>query len=256
MIAVIGRPNVGKSSLVNALVGAKISIVAPKPQTTRHRIQGVLHSEQAQIVFIDTPGMHLKAPRALNKFMNEAANGSLQDVDAVLFVVEAGRWTEEDEAVVEKLKHVSAPIGLAINKIDKLSDKGLLLPEMQRLAGLHSFAFMVPLSALKATNLDGLLKELFARVPEGPALYPEGQVTGHDLAFTISETVREKLMRALAQELPYSLTVETETIEREGALHISKVMLAADYDSRKSATAAAVTEPEAKPAKKTAASTK
>ncbi len=233
MIAVVGRPNVGKSSLVNALVGRKVSIVAPKPQTTRHRIQGVLHGEQGQIVFIDTPGMHLKAPRALNKFMNEAANGSLQDVDAVLFVVEAGRWTEEDEAVVEKLKHVKAPVGLAINKVDKLSDKGKLLPEMERLAALHPFEFMVPLSATKGSNLDGLLKELYARVPEGPALYPEGQITGHDLAFTISETVREKLMRALAQELPYALTVETETIEREGALLKTSAIIWVEREGQK-----------------------
>ncbi len=218
MVAVVGRPNVGKSSLVNALVGHKVSIVAPKPQTTRHRIQGVLHAEQGQIVFIDTPGLHRKATRALNRFMNEAAIAALADVDVVLFVVEAGRWTDEDDAVIERLHGIATPVGLIINKVDKIADKGELLPAIEMLSARREFAFIVPLSATKRENLDPLVAELFKRVPDGPPLYPEGQVVGHDLAFTVSETVREKLMRSLAQELPYSLTVETEKLERDGAL--------------------------------------
>lgn len=218
MVAVVGRPNVGKSSLVNALVGRKVSIVAPKPQTTRHRIQGVLHDERAQIVFIDTPGLHKKTPKALNRMMNDAALGALSDVDVVLFVVESGRWTDEDQAVLEKLAPIETPVGLVINKVDKLADKAKLLPELEKLAARRDFAFIVPVSATRNANIDGLVEELVRRMPDGPPLYPDDQVVGHDFSFTIAETVREKLMRALAQELPYSLTVETESMERAGTL--------------------------------------
>jgi len=218
IVAIVGRPNVGKSSLLNALVGRKVSIVAPKPQTTRHRIQGVLHRGEGQIVFVDTPGLHRAGPKALNKYMNDAASGSLHDVDVALFVVEAGRWTDEDDAVLERLKHVTAPVGLVINKVDKFSDKTALLPLLEKLGALREWAFIMPLSALKGANVNVLANQLMERMPEGPPLYPEGQIVGHDLAFTIAETVREKLMRALAQELPYALTVETEEIEHEGTL--------------------------------------
>lgn len=218
IVAIVGRPNVGKSSLLNALVGRKVSIVAPKPQTTRHRIQGVLHREEGQIVFVDTPGLHRAGPKALNKYMNDAASNSLHDVDLALFVVEAGRWTDEDDAVLERLKSVHAPVGLVINKVDKFSDKTALLPLLEKLGALREWAFVMPLSALKGANVNVLADQLMARMPEGPPLYPEGQVVGHDLSFTIAELVREKLMRALAQELPYALTVETEQIEHEGTL--------------------------------------
>ncbi|MDR3415343.1 MAG: GTPase Era [Nevskia sp.] len=218
IVAIVGRPNVGKSSLLNALVGRKVSIVAPKPQTTRHRIQGVLHRPQGQVVFVDTPGLHRKAARALNRYMNEAAAGALQDIDLALFVVEAGRWTDEDQAVLERLKTATCPVALVVNKVDRLADKAGLLPEIGKLAEMHPYAFVVPLSAKSGDNLEALVKELFARVPEGPPLYPEGQVAGHDLSFTVAEMVREKLMRALAQELPYALTVQTDSLERSGTL--------------------------------------
>jgi GTPase len=233
MVAIVGRPNVGKSSLLNALVGRKISIVAPKPQTTRHRIQGVLHRPEGQVVFVDTPGLHRKAPRALNRYMNEAAAGALREVDLVLFVVEAGRWTEEDEAVLERLRGLAAPAGLVLNKADKLADKTALLPELERLAGMHDFAFVVPLSATTGDNLPALVRELYERVPEGPPLYPEGQVAAHNLAFTVAETVREKLMRALAEELPYALTVETESLEREGPLLRASAVIWVEREGQK-----------------------
>ena len=233
MVAVVGRPNVGKSSLVNALVGRKISIVAPKPQTTRHQIQGVLHEERGQIVFVDTPGLHRKASRALNRYMNDVAVGALADVDVVLFITECGRWTDEDEAVLEKLQGVKAPVGLIVNKVDKVGDKVTLLPEIEKRAAMREFAFVVPLSALKRGNLQPLVDELFARVPEGPPLYPEGQVAGHDLSFTVSETVREKLIKALAQELPYALTVETEKLEREGKLLRASAVIWVERDGHK-----------------------
>ncbi len=233
MVAIVGRPNVGKSSLLNALVGRKVSIVAPKPQTTRHRIQGVLHRAEGQIVFIDTPGLHRAAPRALNKYINDAASSSLYDVDVALFVVEAGRWTDEDQAVLERLKSVTAPVGLVVNKVDKFSDKAKLLPVLEKLSALREWAFIMPLSALKGASVNQLENELMSRMPEGPPLYPEDQVVGHDLRFTIAELVREKLMRSLAQELPYALTVETEMMEQEGNLLKAATVIWVERDGQK-----------------------
>ncbi len=218
MVSVIGRPNVGKSSLVNALVGQKVSIVSHKPQTTRHRIQGVLHEERGQVVFVDTPGLHKVETRALNRVMNQAAAGAIHDVDLVLFVVELARWTDEDQAVLQRLEGLSVPVGLVVNKIDRLEDKEKLLPLLQKLAERRDFAFIVPLSAQKGANLGRLVDELFSRIPEGDPLYPEDMVTGNDLGFTVSEMIREKLIRALHQELPYSTTVQVEDYKREGNL--------------------------------------
>jgi GTP-binding protein Era len=233
MVAIVGRPNVGKSSLLNALVGRKVSIVAPKPQTTRHRIQGVLHRPQGQIVFLDTPGIHRKAGRALNRYMNEAAGSALREIDLALFVVEAGRWTEEDADVLQMIKAVGVPAALILSKVDRVVDKAALLPEMQKLTALHEFAFVVPLSAKSGQNLEGLVRELFERVPEGPPLYPEGQVAGHDLAFTVAETVREKLVKALAQELPYSTAVQTEELEKSGTLLRASVIIWVEREGQK-----------------------
>jgi GTP-binding protein Era len=218
MVAVVGRPNVGKSSLVNALVGRKVSIVTRKPQTTRHRIQGVIHRGGGQIVLVDTPGLHLKEGRALNKYLNDTAAGSLPGVDLVLFVVEAGKWNEEDEAVLKRLARTEAPVGLVINKVDKFGDKGRLLPEIEKHAARREYVFILPVSALKRDNLDKLGHELLTRMPEGPPLYPEGQVEGQDLRFALSEIVREKLMERLRQELPYVLTVQIDTLEQEPGL--------------------------------------
>lgn len=233
IVAIVGRPNVGKSSLLNALVGRKISIVAPKPQTTRHRIQGVLHRPQGQVVFVDTPGLHRKAAKALNRYMNDAASGALHDVDLALFVVEAGRWTDEDDAVLEKLKALKAPVGLIINKVDKFEDKAALLPELEKLSAMHNYAFVVPSSAKSGTNIEALANELLPRMPEGPPLYPEGQIAGHDLGFTVSELVREKLMRALAQEVPYALTVETESLEHSGTVIRTSAVIWVERENQK-----------------------
>lgn len=218
MVAVVGRPNVGKSSLVNALVGRKVSIVTRKPQTTRHRIQGVIHRGGGQIVLVDTPGLHLKQGRALNKYLNDTAAGSLPGVDLVLFVVEAGKWNEEDDAVLKRLGRAQAPVGLVINKVDKFGDKTRLLPEIQKHAARRDYAFILPVSALKRDNLDKLGHELLTRMPEGQPLYPDDQVEGQDLPFVLSEIVREKLMERLRQELPYVLTVQIDTLEQEEGL--------------------------------------
>lgn len=218
IVTIAGRPNVGKSSLLNALVGQKVSIVSHKPQTTRHRIQGVLHRGDDQIVFVDTPGLHRVQKRALNRAMNEAAAGALRDVDLVLFVVEAGRWTDEDQAVLERLSRGSSAVGLIVNKIDQLKDRTALLPELQKLSSMRNYAFVIPVSALRRENLKPLVDEIFAQLPEGPPLYPPGQVVAHGDDFTVAEVVREKLIRNLHQELPYALAVEVEHYEREEGL--------------------------------------
>jgi GTPase len=216
IVAVVGRPNVGKSSLVNALVGQKVSIVTRKPQTTRHRIQGVVHRPEGQAVLVDTPGLHAsggESGRALNQYLNETAAASLRDVDLVLFVVEAGKWNEEDAAVLARLEGVTAPVGLVINKVDKVADKKRLLPEIQQQAGRRAYAFLLPVSALKRDNLEPLEREILSRLPEGPPLYPPDQVAGPGLAFRLAEIVREKLMERLRQEVPYALTVQVENLE-------------------------------------------
>lgn len=233
IVAVIGRPNVGKSSLVNALVGQKVSIVSHKPQTTRHRIQGVLHYEGGQVVFVDTPGLHRIQKKALNRAMNETAASALRDVDLILFVVETGRWTDEDEAVLTRLKNSDIPVGLVLNKVDKVLDKERLFPELQKLSGRRDFVFVIPLSALRKSNLNGLIQELVSRMPEGDPLYPEDMVVGHDLGFTVAEVIREKLIRLLHQELPYALTVQVQKYEREGNLDRIEAVIMVERDSQK-----------------------
>ncbi|NKF21801.1 GTPase Era [Solimonas marina] len=233
IVSIVGRPNVGKSSLLNALVGRKVSIVSHKPQTTRHRIQGVVNREDGQIVFVDTPGLHHRETRRLNRAMNEQAMASFHDVDLLVFVIEARRWSDEDQAVLRRLEGLDVPIGLVVNKIDRIEDKSALLPELQRLAGLRDFAFVVPLSALKRNNTDALLSELFSRLPDGPPLYPEDQIVGYDDSFLVSEIVREKLTRNLHQELPYSLTVSVEHFEREGKLDRIEAVIWVEREGQK-----------------------
>lgn len=233
IVTIVGRPNVGKSSLLNAVVGRKVSIVSHKPQTTRHRIQGVLHHEQGQIVFVDTPGLHRQQKRALNRMMNEAATNALQDIDLALFVVEVGRWTDEDEAVLQRLKNGRTPVGLVINKIDNVPNREKLFPELQRLNALHDFAFVIPLSALRRENLKAVVGEIFKHLPEGPPLYPEDMVVGHDDRFAAAETVREKLIRSLHEELPYASAVEIEQFELEGSMYRIGAIIWVERDGQK-----------------------
>ena len=200
---------------MNALVGRKISIVSHKPQTTRHRIQGVLHDARGQVVFVDTPGLHKKTARALNKVMNDAALGALEGVELILWVVEAGYFNEEDQAVLERLKTLGARVALAVNKVDKYEDKDRLLPELEKLTALMEFAFVVPVSAHKKDNLESLKNALFGELPEGDPMYPEDMVMGHDVPFAAAEIIREKLIRNLHQEMPYATAVEIESYERE-----------------------------------------
>ncbi|MGH8541788.1 MAG: GTPase Era [Stenotrophobium sp.] len=233
IVTIIGRPNVGKSSLLNALVGRKVSIVSHKPQTTRHRIQGVLHYDGGQVVFVDTPGLHRLQKKALNRAMNETAASALHDVDLILFVIEANRWTDEDEAVLLRLQSLSTPVALLVNKIDRIADKERLLPELQKLTARRDFAFVMPLSVTKKSNLDQLVKELQKRMPEGDPLYPPDMVTGHDMSFAAAEVIREKLIRNLHQELPYALTVQVQKYEQEGELDKIEAVIMVERDSQK-----------------------
>lgn len=216
MVALVGRPNVGKSTLVNALVGEKVSIVTPKPQTTRHRIIGVLTEPGLQIALVDTPGLHTAQKTALNRVMNETAMASLSGIDVVLFVVEAGQWRAEDAAALARLEKLEMPVGLVINKTDRTRDKRELLPFIQDVASKREFAFVVPLSATRRDNLEGLVAELGARMPAGPFLFPEDEYTDRNMRFIAAETVREKLTLFLQQELPYSVAIEIERFDSSG----------------------------------------
>ena len=208
--ALAGRPNVGKSTLLNTLLGRKVSIVSPKPQTTRTRIHGVLNRPGMQIAFVDLPGIHVKQTRAMNRYMNRTAISSLSDVDLNLFVVEALRWTEEDERVLEALKQAGLPIVLLINKVDRAHPKERLLPYIEQLSAKADFADIVPISATREATL-ARLPELIARhLPEQPRIFPEDQVTDSPDHFMAAELIREKLMLRLQEELPYGLVVEIE----------------------------------------------
>jgi len=225
-VAVVGRPNVGKSTLVNALVGRKVSIVTSRPQTTRQRVIGVASTERAQLLFVDTPGMHRHEKHALNKLMNRSAQSSLADADVVLVVVEAGRWTEEDEDVLARAQAAGRPVMLLLNKIDRIRPREAVLPMLQEAAARGEFAAVVPISAERGENLARLRALLEAAVPEGPALFPPEQWSNRDERFHIAEVVREKLMRRLRDELPYGLAVEIERLgeSEQGRLEVGAVV--------------------------------
>jgi GTP-binding protein Era len=223
--AIVGRPNVGKSTLLNALLGRKISIVSPKPQTTRHRILGIMSRPDVQVIFVDTPGLHAGARRAMNRHMNRAALASLQDADVNVFVVEALRWTDEDQRVLDELLKQDRPIIAVLNKADKVFPKERLLPFIEELGRRASFAEIVPLSALKRSNIEQLPTTIARYLPESPPHFPEDQVTDRSDQFQAAEIVREKLTLRLRQELPYGLTVVLEQFkEEDGRLLINAVI--------------------------------
>ena len=220
-VALVGRPNVGKSTILNRLVGQKVSITSRRPQTTRHRILGIKTDAQGQIIFVDTPGLHQAQPRAMNRYLNRAAMDSLRDVDVVVFVVEGTRWHKDDDWVLEKLERVSCPVILAINKIDHVTDKAKLLPHLQALSAKREFSELIPVCAKNGDHLDQLETALRKYLPESPPFYEEGQVTDRSERFLAAELVREKLFRKLGEEVPYGLTVEIERFKSEkNSLHI------------------------------------
>jgi GTP-binding protein Era len=225
-VALAGRPNVGKSTLLNLFVGEKISIVTPRPQTTRHRVIGLVHSPEAQIAFIDTPGLHRGPKRALNRAMNRAAAAALGDADVILFVVEALKWTEEDEAALARIVAVDRPVIAVINKVDRARPRERLLPFLGRLAERHEFRELVPVSALKGDNIAALSRAIVALLPVGEPMYPVDQRTDRSQSFRIAEIIREKLTMELVEEVPYGIAVELDSVEQleDGRTAVSAVI--------------------------------
>jgi len=231
-IAIVGRPNVGKSTLLNHLIGEKISIVSRKAQTTRHRIMGILTRPDAQFVFVDTPGFQTKHTNALNRAMNRGVTQALSDVDVVIFVLDADHFDDRDKAVV-KLLPPDRPVVLAVNKIDQLKDKAKLLPLIETLAKAYPFSAIVPVSAAKGSQLDALLSEVRKHLPNDELLYAEDEITDKSERFLASEYIREKLFRLIGDELPYAATVEVEKFELDGALRRISAAIVVDRQAHK-----------------------
>lgn len=233
-VAIIGRPNVGKSTLINRILGQKLCITSRRPQTTRHRILGIKTSELGQFIYVDTPGIHSDGKRAMNRYMNRAAAASVEDVDVVVFVIEGMKWTEEDERVLQKLKETSKPVILVMNKIDKLEDKATLFPQVEKLAALFKFTDIVPLSARKGINLESFEESIYKLMPEGEMIFDEDQLTDRSSRFLAAEMVREKLFRHLGQELPYSLTVDIEQFEDDNGMYRISAVIYVERSGQKS----------------------
>lgn len=232
-VAIVGRPNVGKSTLLNHLLRQKISITSRKPQTTRHRILGISSKDSVQCLYVDTPGLHRNYQKALNKVMNDTVVNTINDVDAILFVIERLTWTEADENVLQALRFTTVPVLLVINKIDLLKDKNQLLPHIQQLATKKEFAEIIPVSALGGHNLDSVETVVERYLPIGEFLFPEDQVTDRSSRFLAAEIIREKVTRQLGDELPYEITVEIEKFEQDGALLRIHGLILVDKNSQK-----------------------
>jgi GTP-binding protein Era len=232
-VAVIGRPNVGKSTLVNALVGFKISITSNRPQTTRHRLLGIATFPHGQLLLVDTPGLHREQKRAMNRWMNRAARGALEGVDAAVLVIEAPRWDDEDTLAYDALKAAGVPVVLAVNQVDRVKDKTKLLPFLAEVSKEREFAAVHPISALKKKGLEALVDDLLKLVPEQPALYGEDEITDKSQRFLAGELVREQLMRLLGAELPYATTVEIEKFELDGKMWRINAVIWVERDGQK-----------------------
>ncbi len=226
-VAIVGRPNVGKSTLLNKLLGQKVSITSRKPQTTRHRILGIDTQGAYQTIFVDTPGLHIEEKRAINRLMNRAATSSLGDVEMVVFVVDGTQWTADDDMVLNKLRYMQCPVVLAVNKVDVIKDKEILLPHLQMLAQKGNFVEILPISAEKGTNVEKIRDMAKRLLPEGQHYFPDDYITDRSSRFMASEIIREKLMRFTGEELPYSVTVEIERfkVEDDGLFHINALIL-------------------------------
>lgn len=225
-VAIVGRPNVGKSTLLNHILGQKLAITSRKPQTTRHNMLGIKTENNVQTIYVDTPGLHKDAEKALNRFMNKSASQTLREVDVVLFVVDRTRWTDEDELVWNKVRHLECPVLLVVNKVDRLEDKKDMLPHLEWLAAQLPQAEIVPVSALHGGNIERLEQLVAERLPEGEHFYPDDQITDRSSRFLAAELIREKVMRQLGAEVPYQVAVEIEQFKQEGKiLHIHALIL-------------------------------
>lgn len=232
-VSIVGRPNVGKSTLLNHILGQKIAITSRKPQTTRHRMLGIVSRDKVQAIYVDTPGIHGEERKAINRYMNKAATSALKDVDVVLFVVDGLKWSPDDELVLTKLQKVNLPVLLVINKVDTIEDKAALLPHIEQLSQRLPFAEVVPVSALKGHNLDKLHDAVGQRLPFSPPFYDEDQITDRSQRFLAAELVREKIMRQLGEELPYEITVEIEEFKQEGKLLRISACILVERDGQK-----------------------
>ncbi|MFZ7172338.1 GTPase Era [Avibacterium volantium] len=226
-IAIVGRPNVGKSTLLNKILGQKISITSRKAQTTRHRILGIQTDGPYQAIYVDTPGLHIEEKRAINRLMNRAASSAIGDVDLIIFVVDGTHWNADDEMVLNKLRRAKAPVVLAINKIDNIKDKEDLLPFITEISQKFDFKAIIPISAQRGNNVQELEKIVRESLREGVHHFPEDYVTDRSQRFMASEIIREKLMRFMGEELPYSVTVEIEQFKtnERGTYEINALIL-------------------------------
>ena len=232
-VAVIGRPNVGKSTMINAIVGSKVSIVTPKPQTTRHRIVAVHTQDNSQILFVDTPGLHRNATKAMNRMMNRTATSALSDADLILFLCEANRWTEEDDAALKKVIECGVPTIAVLNKIDKVHPRELLLETITEMNARGDFREVIPLSAKNGDNLDRLRELIPELLPESEPLFPEDMRTDRSEHFHLAELIREKLTLSLRQEVPYGLTVQIERYVEEPEGVAINAIIWVERDSQK-----------------------
>lgn len=212
-VAIVGRPNVGKSTLLNAILGEKISITSKKPQTTRHRILGIKTIGAYQAIYLDTPGFHKNTPRQLNRALNRTVIGVLQEADLIVFVIDCRQWTAEDELMLTRLKHQEKPVILVLNKIDTVNDRMQLLPILDEMSKKMSFSAVVPLSALKEKNVEALEKVINEHLPEGNHLFAADDITNCTDRFLTAELIREKLMRMLGEEVPYAIRVQIEKFD-------------------------------------------
>lgn len=227
LIAIVGRPNVGKSTLLNRLLGQKVSITSRKPQTTRHRILGIDTDGDSQTIYVDTPGLHKEEKRAINRYMNRAASSSLAEVGLVLMVVEGTRWTDDDEMVLHKVRQTGLPVYLVVNKVDKVQDKEELMQQLKMLSGKFEFEHIVPVSAKQGKQVDALRELVQQSLPQNVFFFPDDYITDRSSRFMAAEIIREKLMRYTGDELPYSTTVEIEQFKmaENGVFRINGLIL-------------------------------
>ena len=233
-VAMIGRPNVGKSTLINHLLGQKLNITSRKPQTTRHRLLGIKTTEEAQLIYVDTPGIHQRQHNAMNRYLNRAATSTLAGVDVVVWLVEALQWTKEDGQVLSTLQNVEdLPVILAVNKVDQIKDKQQLLPHLQELSSKRELTALFPISALRGENLTELEAAILQCLPDNEPFFPEDQLTDRSTRFLVAEIVREKLTRRLGAELPYRLTVQVDFYTEEEAITRISAVIWVERNSQK-----------------------
>lgn len=233
-IAIVGRPNVGKSTLLNRILGQKLSITSRKPQTTRHQILGMKTTGDVQAIYVDTPGLHEgHTEKALNRYINKVASNAIKDVDLVVFVVDRTKWMPEDEVVLQKIMGANVPCILVINKVDHLADKSTLLPHLEEVSKKMDFLEVVPVSAKLGNNVEALEKSIAKYIPEGMHFYDKDQFTDRSVRFLAAELVREKIMRQLGDELPYSMTVEIEKFEDDGRIITIHALILVEREGQK-----------------------